>query len=30
MNNPQMVVLAVVSAVSDFGNSEALKLAKEV
>jgi len=30
INNPQMVILAVVSAVSDFGNSEALKLAKEV
>lgn len=30
IQNPQMVILAVVSAVSDFGNSEALKLAKEV
>ena len=30
IENPQMVILAVVSAVSDFGNSEALKLAKEV
>lgn len=30
IKNPQMVILAVVSATSDFGNSEALKLAKEV
>ncbi len=30
IKNEQMVILAVVSATSDFGNSEALKLAKEV
>ena len=30
IKNPQMVILAVVSATSDFGNSEALELAKEV
>jgi GTP-binding protein EngB required for normal cell division len=30
IKNEQMVILAVASAVADFGNSEALKLAKEV
>ena len=30
IKDPQMVILAVVSATSDFGKSEALKLAKEM